>query len=442
MEDREELAELQALAVQDFGSALAAQGPAEAATVLRSYLVELESAPHGVLQQLAEAYAAAAAAFVSGGSRRSAQSLQPLLDLQDLLLQVAAPSAAAAAAVRGAWAQGAAALLYGAEAEAAAAALDRLERCAPMLSSLLAPGALEGVPAPASHAQTRSLLACALRLALLPPPGAPASAADALTGLALPPWFGRDAVHAEQLQAAAFEAFLAVVQHPAVARRLVSASASASGGGGGPAAAPTSGGAAPTCSPEAALRFLLLFRGQLPATVDSWWAHWATVLHALVAQAQTGGALALRRPAIAALLRCLCGAETAHMVVQVVLAHPSFQPDAGVAAAEAGAAGGRKRGGGGGRKAGGGKKGGAGGAGGGGTGGGGGRPKQALAMAASLLAHDVPSFLAGCCELLRPEASAPIGLRVEALQGECGAGGHPCLHSRCCYHLPPPHAPA
>lgn len=398
MEDEQELQELRLLAVQDFKSALCSQSPQEAAATLRGYLAELRGAPEDVLLQLAAAFRSAAMAAVRGTAAPAA-ALQPLLELQQLLLGIVGPSSAAVAELRGAWADGAAALLYGpAAGEPAEAAVDRLIRCQGMLAILLA----SALPPPASYMQARSLLTCLLHLLLLPPSDLPGGVVEQLTALAVPPWFGRDFNHAKQQQAAAFEAFLAVVQHRSVAHRLASSS---SGGISVMAAAAAAHGPPTSCTPEAALRFLMLFRAPLPTVTDSWWAHFAAVLHGVVQLAQSGGALALRRPSTQALLRCLCTQDTAHMAVQLVLAHPSFQLEAASASAGGGgdAGGGRKRVGGARQKA--------------GKGGAGAGPRQALAQAAALMAHDVPAFLCGCCELLRPEANALLATRVEALAG-------------------------
>lgn len=222
-----------------------------------------------------------------------------------------------------------------------------------------------------------------------------------------PAWLGRDLRHAQYQQDTAFQAFAAVLQGAAVRRRLDALP---------PAAAAE--------AHAAALRFLLLFRSPTAAATDLWWAHFAALLHALVALARPGGE-GLQQPGLRHLVRALCGGETAHMVVQLVLAHPVFHAGEGSGPAAAGGGGrgaareptthgraGRRR------------KQIAIGAGGAGEGGGGGgaagaaaRAREALAVAAELLAHDAPAFLAGCCELLRPEANASLQLRVEALAG-------------------------
>lgn len=240
---------------------------------------------------------------------------------------------------------------------------------------------------------------------------------------------------------AAFEAFAAVMQHPSVRQH------GGSGGrhGGGRQHPPAAGGQADAgqssaSTQEEALRFLQLFRAPLPAITDLWWAHFAALLHSLVAAAQAGGPLVLRRPALQPLLHSLCCDGTAHMVVQLLLAHPSYTGSGGSAdepAAHAAPAGGRgrKRGGAAGR---------AGGREGGGRAGGSrkdGSPREALAMAAALLAHDVPAFLSGCCELLRPEANCPLTVRVEAIAGGCagadvGAGSAMSRLSIACLQIP------
>ena len=202
--------------------------------------------------------------------------------------------------------------------------------------------------------------------------------------------------------AAAFEAFAAVMQHPSMWQR---------GGGGASAQHPPAAGG-DGVSTQQALRFLQLFRAPLPAVADLWWAHFAGLLHSVVAVAKAGGPLALRRPVLQPLLRSLCCGETAHMVVQLLLAHPSVSGSGGSSSGDtavpSGAPGWKRAGRGGGREgsgkaAGGGKK--------------EGSPREALGMAAALLAHDVPAFLSGCCELLRPEANCPLNVRVEAIAG-------------------------
>ncbi len=215
---------------------------------------------------------------------------------------------------------------------------------------------------------------------------------------------------------AAFQAFTAVMQHPSV-RQLGSSTGSSRHGG----AQQQAGGGPEGASTQVALRFLQLFQAPLPAVTDLWWAHFAALLHSLVAAAQGGGPLVLRRPALQPLLRSLCCGETAHMVVQLVLAHPSYSGSSGdggnepaVPAAPTGGHG-RKRGGTAGK--GGGREGGSKGRGKGGGGKKDGSPREALSMAAALLAHDVPAFLSGCCELLRPEANCALPVRVEALAG-------------------------
>lgn len=225
-----------------------------------------------------------------------------------------------------------------------------------------------------------------------------------------PPWLGRDLWHAQYQQGAAFEAFAAVLQSPAVRQRLDVLP---------PAAAAE--------AHAAALRFLLLFRPPTAAATDLWWAHFAALLHAVVttARASRGG---LQQPAVKHLVQSMCSGETAHMAVQLVLAHPAFQPreSSGTAGAGGGGrAGWREPSGTSARGRTGGRRkqaaGGAGGGeedGGGGTAGTAGRVREALSVAAELLAHDVPAFLAGCCELLRPEANAALQTRVEALAGE------------------------
>lgn len=237
---------------------------------------------------------------------------------------------------------------------------------------------------------------------------------------------------------AAFEAFAAVMQHPSVRQHGGSSGRHGGGRQHPPAAGGQAGaGQSSASTQEEALRFLQLFRAPLPAVTDLWWAHFAALLHSLVAAAQAGGSLVLRRTALQPLLHSLCCNETAHMVVQLLLAHPSYSGSSGSTdepAAPAAPAGGRgrKRGGAAGR---------AGGREGGGKAGGSrkdGSPREALAMAAALLAHDVPAFLSGCCELLRPEANCPLTVRVEAIAGGCGgayvdagsAGLGSALHAR------------
>lgn len=233
-----------------------------------------------------------------------------------------------------------------------------------------------------------------------------------------PAWLGQDLRHTQYQQDIAFEAFAAVLQSCAVRQRLDALPP--------PAAAEAY---------AAGLRFLLLFRPPTAAGTDLWWAHFAALLHALVALARPGGG-GLQQPAVKHLIRCLCGGETAHMVVQLVLAHPAFQAPEGSSTAGAGG-GGRERAGEPGRRGGrapagrrrkqaaGGADGGEEGGGGGGTAGAAARVREALAVAAGLLAHDVPAFLAGCCELLRPEANAALQARVEALAGKALGWGGP-----------------
>lgn len=227
--------------------------------------------------------------------------------------------------------------------------------------------------------------------------------------------YGSDPLHAKQQMAAAFEAFAAVMQHPSVRQRGSSSSRHGTAQQHPPGARGQQEGA----STREALRFLQLFRAPLPAVTDLWWAHFAAVLHSLVAAAQAGGPLVLRRPALQPLLHSLCCGETAHMVVQLLMAHPSYSggsdgSDEPAVPAAPTAGRGRKRGGAAGKdagrdvaskgsKGGGSKK--------------DGSPREALAMAAPLLAHDVPAFLAGCAELLRPEANRCLPVRVEALAG-------------------------
>ena len=363
----EEEAELQALALEDFKAALAQQGPQEAAATLQSYLAELHGAPEEVQLQLAAAFRQHAALHLAAGGGGGAWA-----ELQALLLRVVGSSSAAVQHVQGVGQDAVAALLYGQEGEAATAAVQRLQACRDSLAGLLGVN-LRSLPPPATHQQRRSMLACLLHLRLFQPPGLLPAALQALSDLAAPPWFGRDLPDARRQQAAAFEAFAAVVQHAGARRRLTDAQC------------------------QAALRFLHLFRPPLPAVADTWWAHFAALLRGLVWQAVGGGAAALTRAAPQTLARSLCCLETAHMVVPLVLAHPAFQP--GPEDATAGPSR-RKKGGGSGASAG---------------------AKRGLATAAALLAHNAPAFLAGCCELLRPEVNCTLQTRVEALAGGGGA---------------------
>lgn len=488
MEDAQELA---LLAATDFEQALEHGGAQEAADTLSSYVLELRGAPASILLQLATSFRRHAAGAVAGGAQRRSSAagpvldLQPYVDLQHQLLRVVAGCPQAERGVQEAWSDGAVALLYGTNGEPTAAAVDRLRSCTALLPTLLAPGSLRCLPAPADHQQRRSLLACLLHLSLAPPPGLPAEALDELNVQAVPPWcagvvlclpafstavhlpcracamkpgalplvlvpacrrcqhphrllptgwsanclpflarYGSDPLHAKQQMAAAFEAFAAVMQHPSVRQRGGSSSSSSRHGSAqqhppGGARGHQVGAGQEGASTQEALPFLQLFRAPLPAVTDLWWAHFAALLHSLVAAAQAGGPLVLRRPALQPLLHSLCCSETAHMVVQLLLAHPSYSgggdgSDEPAAPAAHTAGQGRKRGGAAG------KDGGRDVASKGSKGGGSrkdGSPREALAMAASLLAHDVPAFLAGCAELLRPEANRSLPVRVEALAG-------------------------
>ena len=49
--------------------------------------------------------------------------------------------------------------------------------------------------------------------------------------------------------------------------------------------------------------------------------------------------------------------------------------------------------------------------------------RRALALVLALLGHDAPALLAACCELLLPESSQPLGVRVEALAAMERAAG-------------------
>jgi hypothetical protein len=374
----EEAWELQQLAVSDFEIALRSQGALPAAETLQTYLEELHDAPHEVLLQLAAVFKSHAEAAAASGN-----DFQPhLTTLQTLLLRVVARSSDAVQQVQGVWQHMTAALLFGQEGESAVAPTQRLERSGALLAALLDPVQLHGLPPPATHQQRRSMLVCLLRLQLFPVPGVSEDSLAALRHLAAPPWFGQDPEFARRQQASAFEAFAAVVQQAgdalgsSIARR------------------------------EAAHGFLLLFRPPLPAIVDGWWAHFAALLHALVQLALNSGMTALRHAPQRALLRCLCCKQTAHMVVPLVMKHPAYQPEQEqdtphttqpeaaaprrkkVVTSSSGAVG----------------------------------TKRALGMAAALLSHDVPAFLAGCCELLRPEADCSLQTRVEVLAGGLSAG--------------------
>jgi uncharacterized membrane protein YgcG len=429
----EEEAELLLLALQDFKHALAS-GCSEAAATLQSYLVELRGAPHELLHQLATAWREHAGAGALTAAAASPAAWQQLLNLQALLLRVVGPCGGAVQLVQGVLEDAAVGMLYGQAGEAAEAAVERLEACQGQVAALLRGGRLQRLPAPATHQQRRSMLACLLYLQLSQHTAAAAGAActagaasggggsggvppevlQQLAALAAPAWLGRDLLHAQQQMAAAFEAFAAVMQCRSMRQRLQASTHEPAGDAEAEAEAVGGGGHA------AALCFLQLFRAPLPAVTDMWWGHYTALLYGLVQQAEHSGVLALRRPASQALVRSLCSTETAHMVVQLVLAHPAYQQPDGSSGADsrAGAGGGsRKRGAGGG-----GSKGGASTAAGAGAGAG---AKRALATAAALLAHDVPAFLGGCCELLRPEANCPLQTRVEAL-----AGG------RACHELP------
>lgn len=367
--DSEELAELQQLAVTDFSQALEV-GPHEASAVLQSYLQELHNAHESVLLQLASAFKQHAGTALLGGGA----ALPQLIELQQHVLRLVAPSQPAVQCVTSAWQDAALAVLYGQDDDSATAAVDRLAGCRKQLASLFEHADLRLLPPPASHLQCRSMLACLLHLLLNPDlaGNVPAGAVETLRQLAAPPWFGRDLLHARQQQAAAFEAFAAVVQLSA-GRHGMS-----------------------TSQHRAALDFLLLFRPALPAVADFWWAHFAALLHSLVELALQGGTAVLRRPSLQGLVRSLCCLETAHMVLQLVLAHPAYQPDAEEAAAEEAALHRRKKA----------------------AAGAGGAATRGLNMAAALLSHDVPAFLAGCCELLCPEAQCALQARVQVLAGE------------------------
>lgn len=370
--------ELQHLAVSDFEIALRIQGALPAAETLQTYLEELLDAPHEVLLQLASVFKSYAEAAAASGN-----DFQPhLTTLQTLLLRVVARSSDAVQQVQGVWQHMAAALLYGQEGESAVTSTQRLERSGALLAALLDPVQLHGLPPPATHQQRRSMLACLLRLQLFPVSRVSEDSLAALRHLAAPPWFGQDQELARRQQAAAFEAFAAVVQQAGDA--LGSSSARR----------------------EAVHSFLLLFRPPLPAIVDGWWAHFAALLHALVQLALDRGMTALRHAPQRALLRCLCCKQTAHMVVPLVMKHPAYQPEQEqdtphttqpeavaprrkkVVTSSSSAV----------------------------------SIKRALGMAAALLSHDVPAFLAGCCELLRPEADCSLQARVEVLAGGLSAG--------------------
>jgi hypothetical protein len=422
----EEEAELLLLAIQDFKHALAS-GCSEATATLQSYLVELRGAPDELLHQLATAWREHTRAGALAAAAASPAAWQHLLNLQALLLRVVGPCGSAVQLVQSVLENAAADLLYGQAGEAAEAAVERLEACHGQLAALLRGDRLQRLPAPATHQQRRSMMACLLYLQLSQHTAAGAAGAAAspegrggggvppevlqqLAALAAPAWFGRDLVHAQQQMAAAFEAFAAVMQCRSVRQRLQASTHEPSSDA--EAEAEAVGGWAHAT----ALRFLQLFRAPLPAVTDMWWGHCTALLFGLVQHAQHSGVLALRRPASQALVRSLCNAETAHMVVQLVLAHPAYQQAVGSSGADSRAGGGggsRKRGAGGG-----GSKGGAPTAAGAGAGAG---AKRALATAAALLAHDVPAFLAGCSELLRPEANCPLQTRVEALAGGCSS---------------------
>lgn len=183
-----EAQELALLAASDFSSALSSGGAQEGASTLRSY-PELKGAPESVLVQLAASFTHHAATAVAARRSAAALDVQPLLDLQQLLLHVVAGCGPAEQAVKEAWSGSAAALLYGSPLEAPNTAIDRLCSCTALLPALLAPGSLQRLPPPADHQQRRSMLACLLHLRLLPPPGLPAGAAEALTVAAVPPWW-------------------------------------------------------------------------------------------------------------------------------------------------------------------------------------------------------------------------------------------------------------
>ena len=299
-----------------------------------------------------------------------------------------------------------------------------------LVGLLLSSTRLARLPPPATHAQRRNLAACLLWVTLFPDalPAAPFTLAQHLQSLAAPPWLGRDARHAQQQMSAAFEACLTLLQGRVARQRLEAA---------GPAAAAD--------AHAAALRCLLLFRPAPPSVANLWWAHFSAALRGLVLLAAApsgGGAAALHAASLRHLVRCLCCSDTAHMLVPLVLtfcqelAGSAAAAPAGTAAGGGGGRGGGKAGRGRGRKAAGrGEEG----------GGGGGGPsaattKQALGIAAALLEHDPPAFIASCCELLRPEANAATQTRAEALAGGCWRvlAGRPCGCSPCPFPCPPP----
>lgn len=367
--DSGELAEVQQLAVTDFHQALEV-GPSEASAVLQTYLHELQNAQQSVLLQLASAFKQHAGSALLVGPA----ALPQLIKLHAHVLEVVEPSQSAVQCLKSAWQDAAAAMLYGQDGDDATAALDRLTICREQLASLFDLADLWLLPPPASHQQCRSMLACLLHLLLHPDlaAGLPAGAVQTLKQLAAPAWLGRDPVHARQQQAAAFEAFAAVLQRTASRQH--------------------------TCALQhrAALDFLLLFRTTLPPVADLWWAHLAALLHGVAELAARGGTAVLRRPGLQALVRSLCCQETAHMVVPLVLAHPAYRPDGEETGADGDAQRRRSRA----------------------AAGGQGPTQRGLDMAAALLSHDVPAFLTGCCELLSPQAQCALPTRVQALAGE------------------------